>query len=93
MNKVYAVSYELKTVGKDYSPLFAAIKASPKWWHYLDSTWLIYTSETPAQIWARLGPLIDTSDRLLIIGVSRDYFGWLPTAAWDWINAHATASK
>ena len=89
MNKAFAIMYDLRVPGRNYTPLYEAIKKSPKWWHYLDSTWLIYTSETPSEIWNRLGSLIDKSDSLLIIEVRNNCFGWLPNDAWKWIADHA----
>ena len=88
MNRVYIVTYDLKVPGKDYSGLYNAIKASPKWWHYLESSWLIYTSELPGQIWERLSPHVDKNDRILIIEVRDRCQGWLPKDAWDWIHQH-----
>lgn len=85
---VYVVTYELKVPGKDYGGLFDALRKSPKWWHYLESTWLIETNEMPNDIWTRLAPHIDRSDRLLIIEARDRCQGWLPKDAWDWIHQH-----
>ena len=89
MNKVYILTYDLKTPGKDYSGFYNAIKASPKWWHYLQSSWLIYTDEAPTVLWNRLCSHVDKSDRVLIIEVRDNCQGWLPKDAWDWIHQHA----
>lgn len=88
MYKVYCVGYDLNKAGKDYDGLIKELKKSSSWWHYLDSTWLIYTQETPEQIWARISSHFDKNDYALIIRVARDYQGWLPKEAWDWINKH-----
>jgi hypothetical protein len=92
MHKVFAISYDLKTPGRNYGPLFEAIKKSPKWWHYLDSMWLVYTTETPKQIWDRLSGCLDKNDVMLIIEVRNNSYGFLPKAAWEWISQHATPS-
>jgi hypothetical protein len=89
MNKVFAICYQLRAPLKNYSLFYEAIKKSPKWWHFLDATWLIYTSETAEQIRNRLIPHIDKGDSLLIIEVRRNCDGWLVKEAWDWINQHA----
>jgi hypothetical protein len=89
MNKVYIVTYDLKVPAKDYTGFYNAIKASPKWWHYLESSWLIYTHELPDGVWGRLSPHVDQSDRILIIEVRDCCQGWLPKDAWDWIHQHA----
>jgi len=86
--KVFAICYDLKTPGRNYRPLYEEIKKASKWWHYLDSTWLVYTAETPEQIWNRLAKLIDQNDSMLIIEVRNSKKGWLPKRAGDWINAH-----
>jgi len=86
--KVFAICYDLKTPGRNYAPLYAEIKKASKWWHYLDSTWLVHTAETPEQIWNRLGKLIDQNDSMLIIEVRNSKKGWLPKGAWDWMNAN-----
>ena len=84
--RAYCVTYDLKTPGRNYTALFEALKQSPKWWHYLQSTWLIQTTETPDQVWGRLVQQIDRTDFLLIIEVRRSTQGWLPKDAWDWIT-------
>ena len=92
MNKIYLISYDLKTPNRDYGPLIEAIKRSPKWLNPLESTWLIVTSETANQIWSRLGSLITQSDRLLIIGVTDEFYGWLSKEQWEWIVANKPKS-
>lgn len=86
MSKAYAINYDLKKPGRDYSGLFSAIKNCGKWWHYLDSTWLVISNESPNQIWKRLEPYADKNDYLLIIEVRDNVQGWLPKEAWDWIH-------
>jgi hypothetical protein len=88
MNRVYIISYDLKVPGKDYGGLYAALKSSTKWWHYLESSWLIYTTETTQALWDRLASYITKGDRLLIIEVRDNCQGWLPKDAWDWIHQH-----
>jgi hypothetical protein len=88
LNKAYCISYDLKTSNRNYADLFDALKKSPKWWHFLESTWLIQTAETPNQIWERLAPHIDRKDFLLIIEVKDNVQGWLPKDAWNWIHSN-----
>jgi len=83
---VYVITYDLKSPGRDYSPLYEAIKDNYAWWHYLESTWLVATNETAMQIYNRLVVTITTSDRLLIVRISPDYHGWLPADAWNWMD-------
>lgn len=83
---IYAINYDLKRPGQNYSALYEAIKGCGAWWHYLGSTWLLDTNLTASGIWERLAPHVDKNDSFLVIGVTRDYSGWLPKDAWDWIK-------
>ncbi|HVY19352.1 MAG TPA: hypothetical protein VHA70_04630 [Bauldia sp.] len=80
------MNYDLKKPGQDYSSLFEAIQSCGDWWHHLGSTWLLDTNLTAQGIWNRIEPRVDKNDFFLIIGVTRDYQGWLPEDAWKWIN-------
>lgn len=83
---IYAINYDLCKPGRDYEGLYKAIKECGAWWHYLGSTWLVDTSLDASGIYSRLQPNLDRNDNILIIGVTRDYNGWLPQEAWNWIN-------
>lgn len=87
---IYAINYDLKRPGQNYEALYEAIKASGSWWHYLGSTWLVDTQLDAAGIWNRIEPHVDKNDFFLIIGVTREYTGWLPKEAWEWINSRVT---
>jgi hypothetical protein len=87
--KVFAVNYDLRVRRKpDYKGLEEELQNSPKWWHYLESTWLILTNETPDQLWSRIASHIHDQDRVLIIEVRDNCQGWLPKEAWDWIKTN-----
>jgi hypothetical protein len=82
MNKVYLISYDLKTPFRNYNGLYEEIKKATRWWHFLESTWLIYTAEAPDEIWRRFASHVGKDDRLLIIEVRDKCQGWLPKEAW-----------
>ena len=84
---ICSINYDLKKPGRNYEELYTAIKSCGVWWHYLGSTWLLDTSLTAKQVWDRLSPHIDTNDRVLVIGVTQDYEGWLTSEAWEWLNS------
>lgn len=84
---IYSINYDLKQPGRNYDGLYEAIKNCGVWWHFLGSTWLLDTNLDAKAIWNRLAPHVDKNDFVLVIGLTRDYQGWLPQAAWDWINS------
>ncbi|WP_367330240.1 SinR family protein [Sphingobacterium multivorum] len=90
MSKVYVVSYDLNKSGQDYVGLYGELKKSQAYWHYLDSTWLIYTGESANELYDRKGEHIDKNDLALVIEVRRNYQGWLPEKAWEWIRQHVS---
>lgn len=83
---LYIITYALKGK-KNYIGLYEAIQGYDVWCHYIESTWIIKTDETPDKIWDRLRPHLDSeSDNLLIVEFGNSYYGWLPKEAWDWIK-------
>lgn len=86
---ILLITYDLKKPGKDYTSLYNVIKTAPKWWHYLESTWIIQTSESVDTWNSRLTKVLDQNDHLLIVDITkRPRQGWLPKEAWDWIRAN-----
>jgi len=82
---VLLITYDLRRPGRNYKSLHEAIKSAGTWWHHLESTWLIETDASPNQ-WAEfLRPHMDANDNLLVIRVHKNYQGWLPQQAWDWL--------
>jgi hypothetical protein len=47
---------------------------------------VVHTSEAAEQLSTRLRQALDDNDSLLVIKVGRDYAGWLPKKAWEWIE-------
>jgi len=85
---IYAINYDLKKPGQNYNALYEVIKScGSSWWHHLGSTWLVDTNLTASGIWQKLAPHVDKNDRFLVIGVTKDYSGWLSPDAWEWINS------
>jgi hypothetical protein len=93
MANVYSVTYDLRTPNRDYTGLYDELKNSQKWWHFIGSTWLIYTDETPQEIWDRISNHIDKNDYALIIEVRNNCEGWLPKDAWEWINENVPSAR
>ncbi|QDE47883.1 hypothetical protein EIN43_27015 (plasmid) [Enterobacter hormaechei] len=81
---VYSVSYDLNQAGQNYNALYDELK-SPGGATF-DSTWLISTGETAQQLSDRLRRHLDNNDTLLVIGVTKEYAGWLTQDTWDWMR-------
>lgn len=86
---IYAINYDLKKPGQDYADLHEAIKSCGNWWHYLGSTWLVDTTMSAQGVWQKLAPHVDKNDSVLVVGVTREYQGWLSQDAWAWINTRS----
>ena len=63
----YIISYDLNKPGQNYNDLYDAIKSFGTWWHHLDSTWLIVTTQTATQIRDKLTRHLDNNDCLLVV--------------------------
>ncbi len=78
------VAYDLNRPGQNYPGFYEALKTVPLWWHYLDSTWLLRTNESAAELRNRLMSHIDAGDELLVIDVTN------PEAAWSGFDDEAS---
>ena len=86
--RVLLVTYTLRNQLKDYSPFFEAIQNSgKKWWHYIDTAWIVETDLTVDQLAQKLYPFIERTDYLFVVRIANEHQGWLPKEAWDWINS------
>ena len=64
----YIVGYDIHpTRDEKYDNLIEAIKAYGTWWHHLDSTWVIVTDKSVAQIRDDLQQHMYKDDQLLIV--------------------------
>ena len=90
---VFAVGYDLHS-GEDYTKLIDALKQYSKWWHCLDSTWLIVSEDTASEIRTNLRQHILRDDRLLVMRYGKTQSGAGANAAWvgfadeckDWLS-------
>ena len=83
------IDYDLRTPGKDYATLIAAIQKYP-WCHYLKSSWLVKAELTPAQLATVLRGHIDANDGLVVFDATGDIAAWYGLAAdvAQWIKAN-----
>ncbi|SDA86131.1 hypothetical protein [Sinorhizobium sp. NFACC03] len=84
---IYAINYDLKKKGQDYSGLHEAIKQIGDWFKCLESCWLVDTAIGADAIVDRIKKHFDSNDRLLVTKVTRDYQGLLTKEDWRWIDA------
>lgn len=84
------ITYDKRSKGKDYSPLYDEIKkCGDHWWHYMESVWLVHTNLTPEECNNRLRGRIDKDDYLFVVEITNQRRqGWLPTKAWEWIKTY-----
>ena len=62
------ITYDLSRGSReDYDDLYEELKRDGGWWHYLESTWILSTDETPAEVSERLRTHLDRGDRLLAL--------------------------
>ncbi|UOZ10203.1 hypothetical protein [Amycolatopsis sp. WQ 127309] len=82
------VAYDLNRPGQNYEELIKFLKAEGTWWHCLDSTWMVRTSKSTAQLRDEIKRLVDANDEVLVMNVTGD--GWasfgLSAEATDWLQ-------
>jgi hypothetical protein len=84
---VYLVAYKINAVGTDPGPILEAIKKMGNgWMHYIPNTVLLHSKDTADVIGGKIFKLITKDDYVLVIRVTKEYYGWLPQRAWDWLN-------
>lgn len=85
---ILMVGYDLKE-GEDYSNLIAAIKTYDKWWHHLDSTWIISTADSPTQVRDYLKQFLHSDDKILVatIGAPAAWKGFNDRGS-SWLSAN-----
>lgn len=72
--KTYMVGYDLNKPGKNYEPLWKALRENfSNWWHHLDSTWVIKTNQSAMDILNTLRAHIDSNDELLVVRLQGEW--------------------
>lgn len=66
--ETYLITYDLRRPGQNYPGLHEAIRhlSNGYWWHHLDSTWLIRSPRSAADIRDAILRVIDSTDGLLV---------------------------
>jgi len=69
--------YDLNKSGQDYSGLIAEIyKTFPTYWHCLDSTWIVSTDWSPAQLRDWLWSQMDANDEVFVVDITGKAAAW-----------------
>ena len=83
---ILLITYDTVDKTKDLSELETAVKQTGTWWHHISNVWMVQTDEDP-NVWSeRIKSLLGPSANVLVIRVSKNYQGWLPKTAWDWLD-------
>lgn len=94
---VYLVTYDLKSMSKDYSALYDAIKSCGEWIHPLESVWIVDVSKrhlNADQMTDILRVHMTQDDTLFVCqidGMNRN--GWMARNAWQWLHTHEQRSN
>jgi hypothetical protein len=85
----YMVGYDLRAPGKKYDNLIAHLKTYSLWWHHLDSTWIIVTSDSATKVRDDCRAFIDSNDELLVAVISAPAAWWgFNEAGSNWLKSN-----
>lgn len=72
------VGYDLNRTGQEYAKVIEYLEGYGTYWHHLDSTWLIKTSKSCADVIdeMRAKKLIDSNDEILVVNITGDNAAW-----------------
>lgn len=83
--KVYLVSYDLNTPGKNYDGLYDLLNSYHDCCHILKSEWFVACNDSAREISNAIKGVTDASDRWLVNEINSAYSGWLSKDAWEWL--------
>lgn len=88
----YVISYDLCKPGRDYQRLYDYLK-SYAYAHVVESTWVISTYKTAAQVRDDIRALVDGNDQVLVIQTTNNA-AWigLPVAIGNWLKQHLVSA-
>jgi hypothetical protein len=84
---VYIVAYRINAAATDSGQTLEAIKKlGIGWMHYIPNSVLLYSNDSAETIGKNIFKLMTKDDYVIVIRITKDYYGWLPQRAWDWLN-------
>lgn len=63
----HLITYDLRSPGRDYEPVYDHIKSLGKWWHNIDSTWIVVSNLSDVQIRDGLSAVVDGNDKVVVL--------------------------
>lgn len=85
---LHLISYDLRQPGRNYEPVYKAIKAASTgvWCRPLESVYIIESGLSPDDIYKRIRPLIDSSDRFLVAEITDNIAWYLDAKVSDYLE-------
>ena len=83
---VILISYDLKAPGRDYNPLYEAIKTYT-WCQVLESAWAIDTSKSPANVRDHLKKVVDDNDEVFVVRMRQNWATTFSDQATEWLKS------
>jgi len=83
---IMAINYDLKAPGRDYQPLYDAIKTYT-WCHILESCWLVDTQKTAAEVRDHLKAKVDGNDEIFVARLQGNWATSFSDQATDWLKS------
>ncbi|MDP3674385.1 MAG: hypothetical protein Q8R44_04735 [Novosphingobium sp.] len=77
----FAITYDLRRPGKDYTTLIKVISSLPGAVHYQQSAWFVRWTGTASSLRDFLRPYLDANDLLMVMQVTAA--AWHPNLACD----------
>ncbi|MBO4918322.1 MAG: hypothetical protein J5374_10640 [Bacteroidales bacterium] len=86
---IVLITYDLKQPGRNYTPLYEAIKSLGDWQHPLESVWFVEMDDNASldEAVELLKQNADRNDLFYVVRITQYYQGWLSKSFWNWINS------
>jgi hypothetical protein len=87
--KLLLVTYALRNNFKDYTSFHVTVRGNAlNWMQFIEHTYVVSTAHDADSFSKQLLPHMEPTDSLLVAEIQPHQFqGWLPQAAWDWLNS------
>jgi hypothetical protein len=81
------VGFNFRSGPTKVAELEALFNNATSWYRYAPNCWILWTNGTALSWYNFLAPHITKDDYMFIVELNmRNYYGWLPKNAWDWIK-------